>query len=136
MTRRIASATLVAVVSAVIATAPALAARGGGGGSGTATIGFAPSTSAPARFGVGSQLSFAVTANVKPADVYSLWVANTCSQNGVVVSTQYAPVQDWLAGPFTLSWTGGSATCTAYVALFPDVWTPLRGGLMSYSVAG
>ena len=50
--------------------------------------------------------------------------------NGVVVSAEYQPVQNWNSGPFTA--TGSS--CKASVHLFPDVWTPLKGGTMTYAV--
>jgi hypothetical protein len=125
----------IAVVFALTVTTAAFAAKGGGtaGGNNTATIAFANTGSAAiSALSTGSQASFAVTANVKPADVYSLWVANICSQNGVTVSAEYHPVQNWLAGPFTVT----GAQCTAYVWLFPDAWTPLKGGSMTYAVTG
>ncbi len=126
-----------AVVFALALTATAFAAKGGGntGGTNTATIAFAntgfAATGAPSA---GSQVSFSVAANVKPADVSLLWVANICSQNGVTVSTEYHGVQNGIAGPFALGSAG--TQCTAYVWLFPDAWTPLKGGSMSYTVAG
>src|SRR5207247_4925253 len=59
---------------------------------------------------------------------YNLWVANKCSQDGVVVSARYSaiywrdlPPTTGIAGPIALSWTGGSADCTAYVYRFPDI---------------
>jgi hypothetical protein len=115
----------------VLAT-PAFGAKSGGR-PGSATIAFA-TAGASIDPTAGSQVSFAVTANVKPADVYSLWVANVCSQDGVTISTQYAPVQDWTAGPFTLPSAG--AQCNAFVWLFPDAWTPLKGGSMTFTVTG
>jgi hypothetical protein len=122
-----------AAVAVALVAAPAFGAKGGGGagGNGTATIAFASAarTSVPSA---GSQVSFAVTANVKPSAVYSLWVANVCSRDGVTVSAEYHPVQDWSAGPFALDASG--VDCTAYVWMFPDAWTPLKGGSMSYSV--
>ena len=129
MTRILKLAAFAAVCLALVA-APALGAKGGGNG--TATIAFATSGSvllaaSPAE---GSSVSFAVTANVKANDVYSLWVANICSENGVTVSAEYHPVLGWNAGPFTTAGT----SCTAYVWMFPDAWTPLRGGSMTYSV--
>jgi hypothetical protein len=129
MSKRIA---LIAVLCFALSAVPAFGAKGTGGGN-TATIAFAGAGAAPvAAPASGSQVSFAVTANVKPTDVYNLWVSNVCSQNGVVVSAEYHPVQNWVAGSFT---TGGSQ-CTAMVTLFPDVWTALKGGSMTYSVAG
>jgi len=133
---------LIAVASAlmvsILASGSALAARGGNGGGTphTATIAFATaqalSESGP---GAGDSVTFAVTANVKERDLYSLWVANKCSQDGVVVYVQHQPVYSGLAGPFTLNWTGGGAAeCTAYVWMFPDSETALRGASMNYFV--
>jgi hypothetical protein len=105
-----------------------------GKGGGVATIAFAANTGAAAVAPTGgSQVSFTVTANVKPADVYNLWVANVCSQNGVTVSAEYHPVQNGVAGPFTLTPSG--TQCNAFVWVFPDAWTPLSGGSMIYSVS-
>jgi hypothetical protein len=110
-----------------------MGAKGSKGG-GVATIAFAGSTGG-ATVGPtgGSQVSFTATANVKPADVYNLWVANVCSQDGVTVSAEYHPLQSGVAGPFTLSPSG--TQCNAFVWLFPDAWTPLSGGSMTYSVS-
>ena len=124
----------VAALCFALAAVPAFGAKGGGGGGGTATIAFA-STGAlatPAGVRASTQVSFSVTASVKPSDVYYLWVANVCTQNGVTVSAEYHPVQSWTAGPFTTAGT----QCTAFVTVFPDVWTALKGGSMTYSVAG
>ena len=126
-----------AIVFALALTATAFAAKGGGntGAANTATIAFANTGFAAASGpSAGSQVSFSVTANVKPADVFSLWVANICSQNGVTVSAEYHGVQNGVAGPFALA--SGGTQCTAYVWMFPDAWTPLKGGSMSYTVAG
>jgi hypothetical protein len=131
MTRIFGLAAFAAVCLALVA-APAFGAKGGG--SGTATITFAKSGSTARTSGAvaaGSSVSFAVTANVKPADVYSLWVANICSKNGVTVSAEYHPVQSWTAGPFVTAGT----SCTAYVWKFPDTATPLKGGSMTYAVS-
>ena len=128
MIRNLKFAAFTAVCLAVIA-APALGAKGGAG---TATIAFANAGSAARTApAAGSSVSFAVTANVKPSDVYSLWVANICSRDGVTVSAEYHPVQSWTAGPFTAAGT----SCTAYVWKFPDAWTALKGGSMTYSVS-
>ena len=125
------SLTAIAVLCFALAAVPAFGAKGGGGN--TATIAFAGTgAAATAATAAGSQVSFSVTANVKPSDVYYLWVANVCTQNGVTVSAEYHPVQSWTAGTFTTAGT----QCTAFVTLFPDVWTALKGGSMSYSVAG
>ena len=116
-------------VCLALAAAPAFGAKGGG----SATIAFAntgSALSATASPTAGSSVSFAVTANVKPSDVYSLWVANVCSRNGVTVSAEYHPVQGWTSGPFIAAGT----SCKAYVWLFPDAWTALKGGSMTYSV--
>jgi hypothetical protein len=137
MSRITKSAVFAAACLALVA-APAYAAKGGsgGGGNGTATIAFA-TTGFAAAAGTGgtaasSSVSFSVTANVKSADVANLWVANICTQNGVTVSAEYHQVQNWVAGPFA---TSGSQ-CKAYVWMFPDAWTPLKGGSMTYSVTG
>ena len=129
---------LIAAAAACLALAavPAFAAKGGGGGGGgggnTATIAFANAGSFAPTTGAGSQVSFAVTANVKPSDVGNLWVANVCTDaNGVTVSAEYHGVSNWTSGPFT---TAG-ANCTASVTLFPDVWTPLKGGSMTFAVS-
>ncbi len=82
----------------------------------------------------GSQVSFSVTANVKASDVYKLWVANQCFQDGTKVYAQYQAVQNWIAGPFTLSWGGGgTASCTAFVFTYPMTATPLSGGTTTYT---
>ena len=122
-----------AVACLALAAAPAYAAKGGGGGN-TATIRFASTgfAAAAATSGTSAGVSFAVTANVKAADVPNLWVANICTDKGVTVSAEYHQVRDWVAGPFA---TNGSA-CTAYVWVFPDAWTALKGGSMTYSVTG
>jgi hypothetical protein len=118
----------VAALCFALAAVPAFGAKGGN----TASIAFAntglAAVSAPSA---GSQVSFAVTANVKPSDVYSLWVENICSVNGVTVSAEGHPVQSWVASSFTAAGT----QCTAYVWMFPDAWTPLKGASMTYSVS-
>jgi hypothetical protein len=82
----------------------------------------------------GDVVSFRVgTTGVKARDLNSLWVANKCSQDGVLVYAEYLPVSDSLAGPFLLSWGGGTASCTAYVWKFPASETPLRGASMTYT---
>jgi hypothetical protein len=132
LTRYLKLASLAAVCVAILA-APAMGAKSGKS-SGVATIAFAgaqtAATTAPV---VGSQVSFAVTANVKASDLYNLWVANVCSQDGVTVSAEYHPVLNGVSGPFTLNTSGTS--CNAYVWLFPDAWTPLSGGSMTFSVS-
>ncbi len=138
----------VALAAALLITlsGTAFAAKGGngggnGGGSGNpaatislmAPVGAAPTGSWPA---VGSSVSFVVSANVKPNQVPYLWVANWCYQNGAAVYVQFQGVQNWTSGPFSLSWNGGAASCTAYVFLFPNTNTPLAGGTTTYSVSG
>ena len=133
MSKRITLLGIVAVLALAV-TGSGLAAKGGGGNT-IASISFAAtSNAAVAAPSTGSQVSFAVTANVKPSQVYFLWVANVCSQNGVAVSAAYQPVLGGLSGPFTLPASG--LQCTASVVLFPDVWTALSGGTMTYSVSG
>jgi len=133
-------AAALAVMVSILASGSALAARGGNGdgtGHNTATIAFATTQTLSAESGpsAGDAVTFAVTANVKERDLYSLWVANKCSQDGVSVYVQHLPVHSGLAGPFTPNWTGGGAAeCTAYVWMFPDSETALRGGSMTYSV--
>ena len=113
------------------------ASGGGGGGGPSASIALIE----PARLAaggswptVGSSVSFAVSANVKERDLYSLWVANECFQDGVRVYAEYLSVRDGTSGPFTLSWAGEAASCTAYVWLFPDVGDVLSGGTTNYAV--
>ena len=112
-------------------------AGGSGGGGPTASIALvepgrlAATSSWPS---VGSDVSFAVSANVKERDLYSLWVANECFQDGVKVYAEYQPARDGTSGPFTLSWADGAASCTAYVWLFPDVGNVLSGGTTTYGV--
>ena len=124
----------VAALCFALAAVPAYGVKGGGGGM-SATIAFVSNgASAPTTdVSAGSQVSFAVTAKVKPSDVANLWVSNVCTdQNGVTISAEYHAVQSWVASPFTAV----GARCTASVTLFPDVWTALRGGSMTYSVSG
>jgi len=112
------------------------ASGGGGGGGQSASI----TLISPARLAegswptLGSSVSFAVTANVNAHNLYSLWVANECFQDGVKVYAEYLAVRDGTSGPFTLAWAGGAATCTAYVWRFPDVGDVLSGGTTSYAV--
>jgi hypothetical protein len=81
----------------------------------------------------GDQVSFAVEASVRKAsDLYKLWVANKCYQDGVVVDAQYEPVVDGASGPFTLDWSDGAAVCKAYAFLHPYTQTPLRGSTLTY----
>jgi hypothetical protein len=132
LTRYLKLASLAVVCAAVLA-APAMGAKGGKGG-GVATIAFAGAQAAATVLPTGgSQVSFAVTANVKASDVDYLWVANICSLNGVPVSSEYHPVLNGTSGPFTL--TPAGTQCNAYVWLFPDAWTALSGGTMTYSVS-
>jgi len=111
--------------------------NGNGGGGPTASISLvepgrlAATSSWPS---VGSDVSFAVSANVNERDLYSLWVANECFQDGVKVYAEYQPARDGTSGPFTLSWAAGAASCTAYVWLFPDVGDVLSGGTITYGV--
>lgn len=111
-----------------------------GNGRVTATITFANAsetfTAASETWpAAGDTVSFAVSASVhKESDLYKLWVANRCFQDGTAVYAEYHPVTSGLSGPFTLGWSdGGAAECTAYVWMFPDTETPLRGALMTYS---
>jgi hypothetical protein len=130
---------VIAVCFALGASAPAFAGKGSGGGNNTASISFAGSTSfsAASQPKAGDTVGFAVTANVKPSDLYNLMVRNRCTQNGTVMWVDDEPVLSGQASPFTFGWNGGGAAqCTAYVWLFPDSETALRGGSMSYSVAG
>ena len=117
------------VVCAALLAAPAFGAKGGT----TATITFANSGSTlrTTATTAGSSVSFAVTASVRAADVYSLWVSNVCSVNGVTVSAEYQPVLNWTSGPFKAQGT----SCKASVVVFPDVWTALKGGTMTYAVS-
>lgn len=143
--RRLLSPALAGVLVLAVA-GTTLAAKGGNGassngaGAHTATISLVqPPTLAaigPAWPSVGNYVSFSVTANVKTNDVSSLWVANWCYQNGVAIYAQFLPVQSWVAGPFALSWSGGAASCNAYVFLFPYTHTPLSGGSLTYTVSG
>jgi hypothetical protein len=81
----------------------------------------------------GSVVYFEVgTGSVKARDVPKLWVANKCRQGGDVVYAQYEPVHDGLAGPFAWSFDG-AASCVAYVWMFPNSESPLRGGSMEYA---
>ncbi len=70
---------------------------------------------------------------------YLFWVANKCSQRGIVVSARYMAIS-WqnlpptagVSGPFILSWLGGPADCTAYVYESPYSEIPLAS--VTYSV--
>ena len=98
------------------------------------TIAFANAAARTAGWpAAGDAVSFRIgTDGVKARDVNSLWVANKCSQNGKIVYTQYLAVHDGQAGTFDLSWGGGGASCTAYVWMFPNSETPLKGASMDY----
>lgn len=113
-----------------------------------ATISFDTSTSrmaTPPSFG--AQVGFRVDANVsKASDLYLLWVANKCYQGGSLASVEYKPIQQSLAGTFTLgpapmdggpqgNWSSGGADCTSYVFVWPNTSTPVRGASMTYQVA-
>ena len=129
---------VVALCFALGASAPAFAGKGSGGGNNTATISFAGSgTFAAAQPKAGDTVAFAVSANVKPSDTYNVMVRNRCTQNGIVMWVDDEPVLNGQASPFTFAWSGGGAAqCTAYVWVFPDSETALKGGSMTYSVAG
>lgn len=107
----------------------------------SATISLAGPSGLIATPKAGGSVSFAVSATaVKQSDLYYLWVANLCYQNGNLVSAKYLPVQNpgpsGLSGPFSLDWSGGgTAQCTAYVWMFPASSTPLKGALMTYAVS-
>jgi hypothetical protein len=107
----------------------------------SATISLAGQSGLAAAPHAGGTVSFAVSATaVKQSDLYYLWVANLCYQNGNLVSAKYLPVQNpgpnGLAGSFSLDWSGGGAAqCTAYVWMFPQSSTPLKGALMTYTVS-
>jgi len=128
----------VAVLMSALLAGSAVMAKGNGRV--TATIEFANASdtftpaleTSPAR---GGTVSFAVSASVhKESDLYLLWVANKCFQDGTTVYAEYHPVTNGLSGPFILGWSdGGAAECTAYVWTFPDTETPLRGASMTYS---
>ena len=80
----------------------------------------------------GDAVSFVVgTGPVKDRDLYKLWVANKCSQDGDVVYVEHEPVHDGKAGPFSLSFDG-AASCRAYVWMFPNSEAPLKGASMAY----
>lgn len=96
---------------------------------------------------IGDQVSFLISApSVKERDLYYLWVANKCSQDGTLVLAEYLPVE-WTditqrvgnSGPFTLwstaEWTGGLVSCTTYVWKFPSSETPLKGASVTYLVS-
>jgi hypothetical protein len=107
----------------------------------SAKISFASATdAATAAPKAGGTVSFSVNASaVKQSDLYFLWVANLCYQNGNLVYARYLPIQNpgsnGLAGAFSLDWSGGGAAeCMAYVWMFPQSSTPLRGASMTYSV--
>jgi hypothetical protein len=130
----------VAVLVCALLAGSTVMAKGNGKGGVTATIEFANAsgtfTAASATWPAkGDTVSFAVSASVhKERDLYNLWVANKCSQNGVPVYQEYHGVLNGLSGPFTLDWpNGGAAECTAYVWIFPDPETAVAGGSMSYS---
>jgi hypothetical protein len=130
----------VAVLVCALLAGSTVMAKGNGKGGVTATIEFANTsgtfTAASATWPAkGDTVSFAVSASVhKERDLYLLWVANKCFQDGTIVYAEHHPVTDGLSGPFTLGWRGdGAAECTAYVWMFPDTETPLRGASMTYS---
>lgn len=96
----------------------------------------------------GAQVAFDVDATVsKASDLYLLWVANKCYQGGRLVSVEYLPVHDGIAGPFTLGpapqdggpqgdWSGGAADGKAYVFVWPATSTAVRGSTLTYPVEG
>jgi hypothetical protein len=98
------------------------------------TIAFANAARTSAGWPVaGDDVSFRVgTDGVKTRDLAKLWVANKCSQDGSLVYAQYLAVHNGQAGPFELSWGGGTASCTAYVWMFPSSESPLKGASMDY----
>jgi hypothetical protein len=86
-----------------------------------------------ASIAVASQTATTVTFAVeqtggKPSDFYLLWISNTCvDAAGVTVTAEYQPVST--AGSFatdgTSPFAGPIVSCSASVAKFPDVWTPV-----------
>lgn len=126
---------------------PAFGAPGGGGGGGRTVAKIWVAGSANARttsYAAGQSMSFGVDpSGVKDRDLYTLWVANLCTQDGVNTYAEYQPVtyssyRVGQAGPFTLSsvgWTGSPAQCTAFVWKFPDNYTPLAGATVTYGTS-
>jgi hypothetical protein len=117
---------LAAVLSvAVLALVPAaLAAKGGGGtgghkpggggGSGTISLVLVNSTDGLAHYGQTVTFNISTTATTQP------WVHLVCSQNGVVVASGWdgyfvGSLSSENFGLYSPNWTGGAATCTAYL---------------------
>jgi hypothetical protein len=142
--RRLLVAAIALVVLATLA-GPAAATRGGGGRV-MATISFASPDVRVAGYVLapGESVTFAVDpVGVKDRGLYMLWVANTCTQDGVTTYAEYKPVsytsyRVGQSGPFTLSsvgWTDSAANCVAYVWEFPNTHTPLSGATLTYEVS-
>jgi hypothetical protein len=116
-----------------------------GGGRTVAKISFmGDSEVARTAWAPGNEVTFAVDpVGVKDRDLYHLWVANSCTQDGVNTYVEYLPVtyssyRVGQAGAFTLSspsWTSGYAECTAFVWNFSKGVTPLAGATLSYGVS-
>jgi hypothetical protein len=132
---------LAAVLSvAVLALVPAaLAAKGGGGtgghkpggggGSGTISLVLVNSTDGLAHYGQTVTFNISTTATTQP------WVHLVCSQNGVVVASGWdgyfvGSLSSENFGLYSPNWTGGAATCTAY--LTTPQWSVL--GSTTFSV--
>lgn len=79
-----------------------------------------------------SSVGFNVEADLKKeSDLYKLWVANKCTQDGGMFTAEYQPVHDGKASGFTVA---SGSDCTAYVWMFPNSETPIRGASISYHV--
>jgi hypothetical protein len=102
-------------------------------GRSTVSISFASQPRTDASWpSAGSAVYFSVgTGSVRDRDIPKLWVANKCSQDGELIYAQYEAVHDGLAGPFGLAFDG-SASCRAYVWMFPSSEAPLKSGSMEY----
>ena len=142
MRKLVVAAATVAIFALLVS--PASSAPGGGGRT-VAKISFMGSeTTRTTTWTPGDQVTFAVDpVGVKDRDLYHLWVANSCTQDGVNTYVQYLPVtyssyRVGQAGAFTVSspsWTSSPASCTAFVWNFSQGLNPLAGATLTYAVS-
>ena len=102
----------------------ALAGRPGGGGSSSSSISLVVlNAGEPASLEVGARFGDQVTFNVSTTATATPYVNLKCYQNGVLVAEGWEGFFDGALGDeiFTLwspMWTGGSADCTAALAMY------------------
>lgn len=96
------------------------------------SITIAETRSTIANSSVSTLVTFAVSANVRPKDEQYVWVRNSCTIAGQMVSVEYQPVENSFTRPFSLVYAPTGTECTASVFVWPNTASTLDGGSMVY----